>query len=417
MKNLSAIDDNKDIVSKEYVDTGLGDKQPTLVSGTNIKTVNNQSLLGSGNVDTINSVDLSNYSISDTISDSTIIAKLKRDDVIVINGTSKYRSADYSDGVYLYTVMNDLDSGDYIVLAESGNNLILVDKGTASWQSKIDSNNKLSADLISDGSTNKTVTSTEKTTWSGKQDALVSGTNIKTINNVSILGSGNIGVSGGGSTDVQINGTSIVSNDIANIVTNSAYNSSSNKIATMSDVPTDTNDLTNGAGYQTSTQVESAITGKGYITSSNVAFTNQSNSFSNAQTFNAGITVNGNITQNGSAYETHAEKVYTTNDYIILRDGATGGLASGSYAGFQAKKYDGTNDGRLVFDSNGIARVGDVGDEQALATRAESPTAGATMIWDSSSLKLVSGYKIVACTTAQYNSSSKDSNTIYLITD
>ena len=28
----------------------LGGKQPTLVSGTNIKTINNQSLLGSGNL-------------------------------------------------------------------------------------------------------------------------------------------------------------------------------------------------------------------------------------------------------------------------------------------------------------------------------------------------------------------------------
>lgn len=32
----------------------------------------------------------------------------------------------------------------------------------------------------------------------GKQDALVSGTNIKTINNQSILGSGNITIEGGG---------------------------------------------------------------------------------------------------------------------------------------------------------------------------------------------------------------------------
>lgn len=69
-------------------------------------------------------------------------------------------------------------------------------------QSEIDSSHKLSADNISDGSTNKVVTASEKTTWSGKQDALVSGTNIKTINNTSILGSGNINISGGsGSVD------------------------------------------------------------------------------------------------------------------------------------------------------------------------------------------------------------------------
>lgn len=36
--------------------------------------------------------------------------------------------------------------------------------------------------------------------------------------------------------DVQINGTSILSSGIANILTNTAYNSSSNKVATMTDI-------------------------------------------------------------------------------------------------------------------------------------------------------------------------------------
>lgn len=70
-----------------------------------------------------------------------------------------------------------------------------------------------------------------------KQNTLVSGTNIKTINNESLLGGGNISISGGGSsTDVQINGTSIVSSGTANILTNTAYNASTNKIATMTDI-------------------------------------------------------------------------------------------------------------------------------------------------------------------------------------
>ena len=82
------------------------------------------------------------------------------------------------------------------------------------------------------------ITSTDITNWNSKQPALVSGTNIKTINNESILGSGNINISGGGgtATDVQVNGTSITSSGVANLLTNSAYNSSSNKIATMTDV-------------------------------------------------------------------------------------------------------------------------------------------------------------------------------------
>ena len=62
-------------------------------------------------------------------------------------------------------------------------------------QTEITENNKLDADLVDDStSTNKFVTASDITTWNGKQDTLVSGTNIKTINNVSVLGSGDITV-------------------------------------------------------------------------------------------------------------------------------------------------------------------------------------------------------------------------------
>lgn len=106
---------------------------------------------------------------------------------------------------------------------------------------------------------------------SSKQDTLVSGTSIKTINNQSLLGSGNINISSGGgtATDVRINGTSITSNDVADIITEGTYNASTNKIATMSEVPTDTSDLTNGAGYIT-TNNDIQINGTS-IVSNNVA--------------------------------------------------------------------------------------------------------------------------------------------------
>lgn len=106
---------------------------------------------------------------------------------------------------------------------------------------------------------------------------------------------------------------------------------------------------------------------------------------------NIGGTLNvaGDIIQQGSSYETHAEKVYTTNDYIYMRDGAVGGLAIGAFSGFQVEKYDGTNDGRLVVDKDGIARVGDIGDEQPLMTRDEIIPNGALLKWDSTDLKAV----------------------------
>lgn len=47
---------------------------------------------------------------------------------------------------------------------------------------------------LSEDATHRTVSDTEKTTWGNKQEPLVSGTNIKTINNESLLGGGNISV-------------------------------------------------------------------------------------------------------------------------------------------------------------------------------------------------------------------------------
>lgn len=110
--------------------------------------------------------------------------------------------------------------------------------------------------------------------------------------------------------------------------------------------------------------------------------------FSN-DTYFKNIYVDGNIVQNGALYETHAEQVYTKNNTIILRDGAVSGLGAEEYAGFTAKLYDGINDGQLVFDKDGIARVGDVGNTQAIATREDTPSDGNVAIWNSATSKFI----------------------------
>ena len=117
---------------------------------------------------------------------------------------------------------------------------------------------------------------------------------------------------------------------------------------------------------------------------------------------NGTLTVNGDIIQNGAAYETHAEKIYTRDDYIIMRDGAIAALAPGDYAGFQVKLYDGVNDGRLVIDSSGTARVGDVGDEEPLLTRDEAAdlTDGDSLIWDAANYKAITAAIPSAISTA-----------------
>ena len=114
----------------------LTTKQDTLVSGTNIKTINGTSLLGSGNISIDTNVDLSNYATKSELN-------AKQD------------------------VINDLDT------IRSGAAL-----GATALQSVPDTY-ALKSDIP------------DITT---KQDKLISGTNIKTVNGTSLLGSGNIEV-------------------------------------------------------------------------------------------------------------------------------------------------------------------------------------------------------------------------------
>ena len=104
------------------------------------------------------------------------------------------------------------------------------------------------------------------------------------------------------------------------------------------------------------------------------------------------LIVNGDIIQTGQAYETHAEQVFSENDLIVTRDGAVSSLPSGGVSGIQVKKYNGVNDGRLVMDNTGTARVGDVGDEQPLMTRDEvgDMIGGGLLKWDAVHSKAVS---------------------------
>lgn len=71
--------------------------------------------------------------------------------------------------------------------------------------------------IITQDASNRFVTDSEKSTWNGKQAALVSGTNIKTINGTTILGSGDLTVAGGGggTGDVVSNTSTSADSEIA----------------------------------------------------------------------------------------------------------------------------------------------------------------------------------------------------------
>ena len=108
----------------------------------------------------------------------------------------------------------------------------------AGLQTEITSTNKLSADLIKDGTTNKVVTATEKNTWNGKQNA---------ISDLATIRSG----AAAGATAVQ-------PGDLATVATSGSYNDLSNKptIPTI----TDTYSATSGNGMS-GKAVASAISG------------------------------------------------------------------------------------------------------------------------------------------------------------
>lgn len=107
------------------------------------------------------------------------------------------------------------------------------------------------------------------TLLNAKQATLVSGTNIKTINNTSILGSGNITISGnaGTITGVSANGTSVATSGVANIPAASttvygvtklydATDSTSTVLAATANAVKKAYDLANGKGNGTITAVQ-----------------------------------------------------------------------------------------------------------------------------------------------------------------
>lgn len=121
--------------------SALSSKQDTLVSGTNIKTINGETILGSGNL-------------------------------VIQSGTSNW---DDIQGKPQFAGV--ATSGDY-------NDLI----------------NKPAIPDVSNLATKQEI--------AGKQDTLVSGTNIKTINGNSVLGAGDITIQAGGTIDTAMSDTS-----------------------------------------------------------------------------------------------------------------------------------------------------------------------------------------------------------------
>ena len=145
----------------------LNNKQDNLVSGTNIKTVNGTTLLGSGDVDLSTSLTLNGNNLEYTN----------------IDGTTQ--TVDLSP--YLDDTTNTVVSGTL-----SGNTITFTREDATTF----------TVDVTALYDDTNLVTSVNGNTGDVTvQETLISGTNIKTVNSTSLLGSGDIVIEGGGADE------------------------------------------------------------------------------------------------------------------------------------------------------------------------------------------------------------------------
>ena len=122
-------------------------------------------------------------------------------------------------------------------------------------------------------------------------------------------------------------------------------------------------------------------------------------------TVTGNMVVGGNFTVQGRTTTVDSETLRVADKLIEVGKGNTAPLTSP--AGLITPKYDGTNNGGIVYDHTGTAYVGDItldsngnvdvnnSDLQPIATRNATITNGNLVKWDSENLKLVDAGKNV----------------------
>lgn len=286
------------------VQTLKTDKQDTLVSGTNIKTINGQSVLGEGNIE-IQQSELPIAS-ADTLGGVKVGTGLsinpegvlsadspewnnisgKPEDIVNITErlASKLDTATYNSEKASFATKDELNSkADASAIADMAtqtwvqgqgyltevpSNYVTnseLTEGLAGKQDKGDY--ALKSDLNTLATKEELATKADASALSSKQDTLVSGTNIKTINGDSILGSGNLVIQSGTSNWDDIQGKP----QFAEVATSGDYNDLINKptIPDVSDLATkeeiaDMETKSNAAAtYATKSEIPSL---EGYLT-------------------------------------------------------------------------------------------------------------------------------------------------------
>lgn len=198
------IPDISSIATKDELST----KRDVLVSGTNIKTVNGNSLLGEGNIE----IQGGGEGIADAPSDGKKYVRQNANWVeeTTVDTSTFATTAQLANKVDTSTYTED--KATFATKAELANKANTSDLSNYLTTTDAESNYAKKSEIPSLEGYLQTSTADEKyatktelngkadtSALASKQDTLVSGTNIKTINNQSLLGNGNIDIAAGDS--------------------------------------------------------------------------------------------------------------------------------------------------------------------------------------------------------------------------
>lgn len=223
-------------------------KQDTLVSGTNIKTINGESILGAGNIaiqggtsnwnDITGKPEFAEVATSGSYNDLSDKPEIPSDYIENITDSDTEFSID--------TAFNYKSGKKYSLSFSKTGGFDVIIGGVGDTQRKI--NLSIDTDIIA---TKEDLADYQpvgdyatKTELASKQDTLVSGTNIKTINGQTLLGEGNIEIQGGGTITVDSALSTTSENPVQNKVITNAINGKQDAgdYALKSEIP-DTSEL------------------------------------------------------------------------------------------------------------------------------------------------------------------------------
>lgn len=226
----------------------VASKQDTLVSGTNIKTINGESILGAGNIeiqggtsnwdDITGKPEFAEVATSGDYNDLTNKPEIPSDYIENITDSDTEFSID--------TAFNYKSGKKYSLSFSKTSGFDVVIGGVGDTQRNI--NLSIDTDIIA---TKEDLADYQpvgdyatKAELASKQDTLVSGTNIKTINGQTLLGEGNIEIQGGGTITVDSELSTTSENPVQNKVITTALNGKQDAgdYALKSEIP-DTSEL------------------------------------------------------------------------------------------------------------------------------------------------------------------------------